>query len=196
MPGIDGWTVLRTLKSTPELAGIPVILITLADDRSQGFALGASEYLPKPIDPRRFQEVLRRLAPEAGALLLVEDDEVQRLAMRRVLEGAGWHVQEAGHGLEALRILDGGLVPDLILLDLKMPQMDGFEFMDVFHQRNLAQQIPVVVITSEDPGEEARTRLAQRGVRQVLPKSAYPKEKLVQIVRDLALHFPREPIRP
>jgi CheY-like chemotaxis protein len=71
-----------------------------------------------------------------------------------------------------------------------MPEMDGFEFMDVLYQRDMAHRIPVVVITSEDLGDEARSRLAQRGVRQVLPKSAYPKEKLVGIVRDLALRLP------
>ena len=197
MPGIDGWTVLRTLKSEPELAGIPVFLITLAGDRSQGFALGATEYLPKPIDPRRFQEVLRTFAPSQGSLLLVEDDEDQRRALARILEGDGWRVQEAGHGRDALGILEEelarGLMPDLILLDLMMPHMDGFEFMDILGKRDPWRAIPVVVLTSADLEEAARSRLALHQVGSILPKNAYPTEKLLEIVRDMAKVFPVRP---
>lgn len=186
MPGIDGWTVLRTFKSDPDLAAIPVILVTLADDRSQGFALGATEYLPKPIEPRRFQDVLRRIAPERGSLLVVEDDEAQRQAFTRLLEGAGWRIQTAGHGQEALELLEAGLLPDLILLDLQMPRMDGFQFMDRLRGQASWRSLPVVVLTSADLSPEARTELARHDVEQILSKTGHPKEKLLEVVRDLA----------
>lgn len=200
MPGIDGWTVLRTLKSEPELANIPVFLITLADDRSQGFALGATEYLPKPIDARRFQEVLRTFAPSQGSLLLVEDDEVQRRALARILEADGWRVQEAAHGHEALSMLQGelakGQLPELVLLDLQMPHMDGFEFMEVLRKREAWRALPVVVLTASDLGGAARSHLTRHEVGSILSKNAYPKEKLLEIVRDMAKSFPTRPQHP
>jgi hypothetical protein len=194
MPGIDGWTVLRTLKNEPELAGIPVILVTLVEDRSQGFALGAAEYFPKPIDPRRFQEVLRKFATPRGSLLLVEDDDTQRRALRRILEGDGWRVQEAAHGQEALRFLEEdlakGLKPDLVLLDLLMPRVDGFEFMEILRQRESWRNLPVVVLTSADLEEASRSQLANHDVKSILSKSAAPRAKLLETVRDMAQALP------
>lgn len=194
MPGIDGWTVLRSLKSDPDLAQIPVILVTFVDDRSQGYALGASDYLPKPIDPARFQALLQRLTPSPGRLLLVEDDEVQRSAMARLLVAEGWEVQESAHGQEALAFLEServqGRSPDLVLLDLQMPHMDGFEFMDRLRAQEVWRTLPVVVLTAADLGEEARSHLARRDVGSILPKGAYPKEKVLEVVREMAHAIP------
>ena len=129
MPGSDGWNVLRTLKADPVLGKIPVVMLTIIDDKNLGFSLGASEYLTKPVDRDRLIQVIRRFRHEGGGrALVVDDDEAARDRMRELLRGESWDVNEARNGREALEALGRGL-PDLILLDLMMPEMNGFEFL-------------------------------------------------------------------
>ena len=105
MPDMDGWSVLQELKADPELAGIPVIMVTIVDEKHKGIALGASDYLNKPIDRGRLAAILARHRSAAAAtrrVLVVEDDAAARMMMRRLLIGEGWQVAEAGDGREAL----------------------------------------------------------------------------------------------
>src|SRR6266849_5298911 len=125
MPGMDGWAVLSALKADPELADIPVIMLTIVDDKNLGYALGASDYLTKPIDRERLVTVLEKYRRDAP-VLVVDDDATLRELLRRILEGAGYTVVEAENGRVALERLRT-LAPGVILLDLMMPEMDGFE---------------------------------------------------------------------
>ena len=171
MPGMDGWEVLAALKADDELADIPVVMLTMIEDKSTGYALGATDYMVKPIDRTRLLQVLRRLREgrdecdaqedgecECGLVLLVEDDETTRRMMRRVLENEHCDVREAANGREALEILERER-PTLILLDLMMPVMDGFEFCAALHDRPDWKGIPVVVLTAMDLTPEDRRRL-------------------------------------
>ena len=128
MPRVDGWSVLGMLKSDPLLAPIPVIMLTIVDDRALGFSLGASEFMTKPVDRQRLLSVLRVIAgpPKGGVVLVVEDDPGVRSFIKTVVESVGLKVAEAVHGREALKWLDANGNPALILLDLMMPVMDGF----------------------------------------------------------------------
>ncbi len=181
LPGMDGWEVLARLKKDPELAEIPVVMLTIVDDRNKGYLLGASDFLVKPTEPERLVRVLRKYQQEnqAGQVLIVEDDSLTREMMKRVLEQVGWEVEEAAHGREGLeRVLKSR--PDLILLDLVMPEMDGFEFLGQLRQMKEGRSIPVVVVTGQDLSEADRLRL-NGSVQNILKKGSDSRELLQEV---------------
>jgi PAS domain S-box-containing protein len=186
MPGMDGWTVLREMKRDPALAVIPVIVVTMTDDRSLAFSLGASDFVRKPIDRDRLASVLKRFEENgrAGSVLIVDDDPAVRELMSRSLAGVGWSVTDAANGRMALERLEQA-VPDLIVLDLMMPEMDGFEMLARLQQREAWSQIPVVVVTARDVTPEILLRLGAN-VRKVFHKTSISRDDLVQEVMALA----------
>ncbi|MCS6861422.1 MAG: response regulator [Abditibacteriales bacterium] len=184
MPDMDGWTVLHALKADPDLAGIPVVMLTIVDDKNRGFALGAADYLSKPIDRDRLFAVLRKYGDQRRAqpVLVVEDDAPTRALLRRTLEKEGWTVLEAENGRVALERIKE-CRPSLILLDLMMPEMDGFEFLQEMRQSAAWQSLPDVVITAKDITAAERARL-NGYVQQVLQKGACSGEELLREVRE------------
>jgi CheY-like chemotaxis protein len=178
MPGGDGWHVLRELKKDPALAGVPVLMLTVVDDRSMGMALGAAEYLTKPVDRDRLVEVVRRLRHEhgSGTALVVDDDPVARRRLAAMLDQEGWSVMEAEDGRQALARLDEA-TPDLILLDLQMPVLDGFGFLNELHARDGTDAIPVVVVTGRDLTTDEREILGL-SVRRVFDKLSLEEREL------------------
>jgi signal transduction histidine kinase/DNA-binding response OmpR family regulator len=184
MPDMDGWSVLRALKADPVLHTIPVIILTMIDDRTRGYSLGAVDYLTKPVDRGLLHKALSRYycAEEVCSVLLVEDDIDTREIMARTLEKASWVVSEAGNGQEALDIMSN-LQPRLILLDLMMPVMDGFGFLAELRARSEWQQIPVIVITAKDLTADDRERL-NGWVEEVLEKNAYSRDQLMERVSE------------
>ena len=185
MPDMDGWSVLRVLKADPALRAIPVIMLSMIDDRTRGYSLGAVDYLTKPVDREQLNKTLSRYycaEEDTCPVLLVEDDTETREVMARTLVKAGWTVSEAGNGQEALDIMSG-LHPRLILLDLMMPVMDGFDFLTVMRARPEWRHIPVIVITAKDLTADDRNRLTGR-VEEIVEKSAYTHEQLLQHVSE------------
>jgi signal transduction histidine kinase/CheY-like chemotaxis protein len=183
MPDVDGWTVLAALKGDPELAGIPVILVTIEEDRQRGYALGATDYMVKPIERKRLIDTLRGLCGAAPMrVLVVEDDRTTRATFRQMLERESWAVDEAGNGREALERLRDG-VPDAILLDLMMPGMGGFEFLEEMRRRPEWRAIPVVVATAKDLTEEDHQRL-NGGVERILKKNSPTRDDLLKEVTE------------
>ncbi|HUG27439.1 MAG TPA: response regulator, partial [Gemmatimonadales bacterium] len=183
MPGMDGWAVLSALKADPALASIPVILQTITEDRNMGFALGASEYLIKPIERKRLAALVKRYVPSpaAGPVLVVEDDEPTRALLVQALSRAGWTVVEAANGRHALEAIVS-ITPALILLDLMMPEMDGFEFLEALREDGRRSGIPVVVITAKTLTDADRRRL-NGGVERVVQKHALDADALLAEVR-------------
>jgi len=184
MPRMDGWAVLRILKADPELHNIPVIMLSMIDDRTRGYSLGAVDYLTKPVDRKLLQKTLSRYYCTDGncPVLLVEDDVETRRIMAHALEKAGWQVSEASNGQEALEMMPD-VQPRLILLDLMMPVMDGFGFLAAMRARPEWEQIPVIVITAKDLSREDRSRLSGC-VEEVLEKNAYTRDQLLKHVRE------------
>jgi len=156
----------------------------MIEDRTRGYSLGAVDYLTKPVDRALLQKTMSRYYRAEGlsTVLLVEDDPEIRKMMARTLTKAGWEVSEAGNGQEALDMVTG-LQPQLILLDLMMPVMDGFDFLTALRERPDCKHIPVVVVTAKDLTGDDRARLNGR-VEAVFEKSGYTREELLHRVRE------------
>jgi CheY-like chemotaxis protein len=185
MPSMDGWSVLQEIKADPEMADIPVMMISIAGDKELGFSLGAVECLTKPVDRERLRRLARQYASPTGGghALVVDDDEGIRALFNRSLTDDGWTVDEAENGAVALERV-GDRRPDLVLLDLMMPVMDGFEFVMHFRKQEGCLEIPVIVVTAKDLDQKDRERLAG-GVERIVEKGALTKTELLKQVREL-----------
>jgi GAF domain-containing protein/CheY-like chemotaxis protein len=187
MPDLDGWTVLAALKGDPALASIPVILVTIVDEKSRGYSLGATDYMVKPIDRERLAAVLKSLCGDRPAphVLVVDDDPVVRAFVSQTLERAGWSIAEAENGRIALQRL-AARRPDVIVLDLLMPVLNGFEFLAALRRDPAWRSVPVVVLTSMDLTAEDR-RVLNGSVERILQKGAWERDQLLdEIGRVLA----------
>lgn len=150
MPGQDGWSVLREIKSDRSLCDIPVILATVVADREMGLAFGAADHLIKPIDPQQLVDTLNAVAGDGRHdVLVVDDDPATRELLRRVLTREGWRVREASDGRRGLEQLKASR-PTIMVLDLMMPDMDGFALLEALQAREDLADLPVVVVTSKD----------------------------------------------
>jgi len=180
MPGLDGWAVLSALKTDPTLADIPVIMLTMMDDKNLGYALGAADYLTKPIDRDRLIAVLKRYRRDLS-ILVVDDDPAVRELLRCLLERDGYAVWEAENGRAALARLRGA-PPGVILLDLVMPEMDGFDFIAAARADEGWRSIPIIVVTAKDLSPDDRQRLNGH-VEAILQKGASSRDALLAEVR-------------
>jgi hypothetical protein len=181
MPGMDGWEVLGRLKADPELADIPVLMCTVMDDQHKGFMLGATDYLTKPVDRNRLLQSLHEYRRSAHShVLLVEDDPDQRDLLERTLIQAGWIVISAANGAQALSSMQQ-LRPDAIVLDLMMPEMNGFEFLAELRKHEEWHEIPVVIVTGMDLTDADRDRF-HGYVASIIRKEEYDMRSLLDTV--------------
>jgi PAS domain S-box-containing protein len=185
MPGMDGWAVLTQLKAEPELAEIPVIMVTIVDDRNLGYALGATDYVTKPVDRDRLAALVRKYRRQGArdVVLLVEDDAGTRDMLRKTLEKEGWDVAEAANGRIGLQQVAQSK-PSLILLDLMMPEMDGFAFVTELRRTEEGRRLPIIVLTSKDITPDDRRRLTG-SVELILQKGAASREHILTEIRAL-----------
>lgn len=183
MPGMDGWAVLKRLKADAELSHIPVVMVTIVNEKNLGFSLGAVEYVTKPIDWQRLFKLLHHYGDGRldRPVLIVEDNQQTRELIRRNLTKQGWKTVEAENGRIALETLET-ISPAIILLDLMMPEMDGFEFLEVLRQDKRWHALPVIVITAREINDEDRTRLIGQ-VSQILQKGRYNPDDLIKQIR-------------
>ena len=183
MPDRDGWSVLVELKKNPKLRHIPVILVTMLGDRDLGLALGAADYVSKPFDSKELLSTLRRhrRKDRPAHVLVVDDDEPTREMLRRILEKEGWQVSEAANGRAALESLESW-TPGLMLLDLMMPEVDGFAVVEALQGREDWRAIPVVIVTALDLSKADIDRLSGRASK-VLQKGKYDRADLLTLVR-------------
>jgi CheY-like chemotaxis protein len=189
MPDMDGWVVLSLLKDDPDLANIPVVMLTVRADQDFGFAMGVADYLQKPIDRDRFISVLKKYnrPRPANHVLVVEDDPAMRELLCRILGNKDWTVAEAENGLAALESITRNQ-PSMIVLDLKMPVMDGFEMIAELHKHEDWRKIPVLVVSAKELTLEDRQRL-QGHVQKVLQKGDWGREELMREIQQSVKMF-------
>lgn len=184
MPEMDGWSVLEALKNDKTLRDIPVVMLTMVDNPTRGFTLGAADYVTKPVNRRRLSEILKRYscATSRCPVLVVEDDSATRDTMTKMLEKLGCSVMEAENGEVALKLMEKER-PSLIFLDLMMPVMDGFEFAERVRIHSEWRTIPIVVVTAKDLTGAERRRL-NGYVETILAKAGTSKEELLLQIRE------------
>lgn len=185
LPGADGWMVLTTLKTDPTLATIPVIIVSIMDEPARGLALGATEYLIKPITRERLLETVARsvaapLAP-ADHILVVDDDPAMREWVRRNLASSGSQIQEAADGPAALAALAADR-PGLLVLDLMLPEVDGFSIVSQLRADPATAHLPVVVITAKDLTADEFSSL-RGSVQAILHKGGLRQDDLLAAIR-------------
>jgi CheY-like chemotaxis protein len=184
MPDLDGWTVLSELKADPVTHDIPVIMLSIIEDKNRGYALDAADYLTKPVDRDRLITVLRKHSEERTApVLVVDDDGDTREWLRRMLELDGRTVREAANGREALEAVRSE-PPSVILLDLMMPELDGFAVVEALRGHEEWRSIPVVILTAKDITAADRLRL-NGYVLKIIQKGAMSGEELLADIRQL-----------
>jgi len=171
MPQRDGWAVLSALKAEAELRDTPVIIVTMLADRSIALSLGATEFITKPVDRAHLAAVIRRNLCAGGTVLVTDDDPDARALARRHLTALGCTVAEAVDGRDALEWLKDNPTPAMILLDLMMPVMDGFAFLQEVAGHAEWRDIPVVILTAKELDSAEREALAGRA-RAVIGKGA------------------------
>jgi len=190
MPGMDGWSVLAQLKADPDLASIPVIMLSILDETDMAFSLGAIEYLNKPISPDAVMETVKRCVRGrnlTGKILLVVHNDDERYGLKMALEQKGLAIAEAKTGNEALQYL-GQQIPDLILFELFMKDMDGFEFVERISGNEKCSKVPNVVLTSSEL-TDAQAKKLKTSAATVLNRSGYSSAKLAAEIYEVAQRY-------
>jgi signal transduction histidine kinase/DNA-binding response OmpR family regulator len=166
MDETSGWDILAELKADPEVSEIPVIMVSIIDDKNRGYTLGATDYLTKPVHPDRLTAILRKFRTDGcpGSVLIIEDDDSSRHLLRRLLEKDGWKIDEAPNALIGLEKV-AQAIPSIILLDLMMPEMDGFEFVNRLRAHERYREIPIIVLTAMTLTAEEKRRLSEHVTR-------------------------------
>ncbi|WP_299754946.1 PAS-domain containing protein [uncultured Boseongicola sp.] len=195
MPKADGWSVLEELKSDPDTANIPVVMVSIIENKQLGFSLGASEYLTKPIEREKLVSVVQSLigSDDDPMVMVVEDDSDTRSLLCRTLVSAGFKVQEAENGRVALDKLKS-FRPSLLLLDLMMPEMDGFEFAERFRRNEDWSHVPIIVLSAKTLTDEDRTRL-EGWAEAFYPKGSESLDHIVSEVKNRLLNATSQGLR-
>ncbi|HEX2570574.1 MAG TPA: response regulator [Polyangia bacterium] len=183
MPGMDGHAVLRALKKNPKSSHIPVVMISVQDERTMAFGLGASEVMTKPIQREQLIALVRRFTSErhGRSALLVENEGAARSLFQRLLEREGWSVAVADSvrtGLEYVR----ERVPELVLLALRLPEEDSLQFVEELRRSGRGGAVPIVALADQEPTPEERARFEGK-VQAVVLKNLADHEELLASVR-------------
>src|SRR3990172_5852535 len=191
---MDGWEVLKELKRGAETRDIPVVIVSATNDKELGFALGAVDYLEKPVEKPRLLQTLGRLSfttktKSQKMTILAVDDEPQVLAlMGDILEKEGFSVIKASDGKTEVKMIVEQH-PDLVIFDLMMPGMSGFDVCDRLKEYHEAKDIPIIIFTAKEITAEDKERLGT-GIKKIIKKASFSKEDLLSEIRLLELFYP------
>jgi signal transduction histidine kinase/CheY-like chemotaxis protein len=180
MPHKDGWEVLTELRMTPTTADIPVVLSSIIDEQRLGLALGANDYLVKPVRAERLLAVVRRWLGPASSVLVIDDESESRQILRAILEAAEYQVREADNGRSGLAAVQAS-PPDLIVLDLMMPELDGFQVLAQLRADPQHAHLPVIVVTAKDLTVQEQAWLRERAQVAIQKSQFTPTDFVAQL---------------
>ncbi len=186
MPDMDGLEVLQNLKKNPATKDIPVIIVSISEDQATGFALGAIGYVTKPVSPKMLISEIRKIgAPKTRSIMIVDDDDLERRQIRRIIEEEGLKPIEAEDGAVCLELIKKQ-VPDMLVLDLMMPDPDGFAVLEKIHANPETRNLPVIVVTAKDLTQADRDKL-RGNVSSILEKSAVKSATLLAEIKRILM---------
>ena len=194
LPDMDGWEVLDRLKSMPETQNIPVIIVSITDDQERSLSLGAVGFYSKPIDRKAVLEVLQeqkialKIKKKPINVLMIDDDPKMIQLVEAFLKPEGIGLIKAGSGEEGINLVLE-THPDVIILDLMMPDVNGFDVINRLKEHPTAKNIPIVVCTGKDLTEEDKSTLHGK-IREVLHKGQSLREGILQEIRKFEKHYP------
>jgi len=194
MPQMDGWSALKEFKADATLRDIPVIMVSVLNERGMAIPLGAADYVTKPVDRQRLAEILREHCADdmrSASILVVEDDTATRELLCHSLTGMGYAAFAAVNGRSGLDWLAGHPAPSLILLDLMMPEMDGFEFLRELRKQPAFFDLPVIVVTAKELTPDD-VRILRGQTERIIPKDQSYLTELATAVRG---RLARQPAR-
>ena len=184
MPDMDGWEVLQRLKENPDTKDIPVIIISVADDKEIGFALGAVGYITKPVNKDVLIAEINRIGgPAAHTVLIVDDNALERSEMAQIVEQEGLRAVVADGGATCMRLI-GKSIPDVLVLDLMMPDMDGFAVLEKVRSDPATRNLPVIVVTAKELTDKDRKKLTGK-VSSILAKSDTTSTALLEEIKQI-----------
>jgi len=184
MPQKDGWAVLNDLKADPITRDIPIIVLSIIDNKELGFSLGAFDYLVKPFEKEAIMATFKRIPGVPAKRVLVVDDEPDAVdLLTQILQDEGYQVKGVLSGGEALRSLDAA-PPDIILIDLLMPEMDGFEVIQRVKANPKWRDIPIIVVTAKDL-THADLGFLHKSVDRIIQKSGLARQDLMKEIHSL-----------
>ena len=185
MPKMDGWSALKELKADAALRDIPVIMVSVLNERGMAIPLGAADFVTKPVDRQRLTAILREhcAGPSGASILVVEDDLPTREALCRTLVSMGYAAHETVNGRSGLEWLTKHPVPSLILLDLMMPEMDGFQFLRELRRQPAFVNVPVIVVTAKELTAED-VRILSGQTEKIIAKDQTYLSELAAAVRE------------
>lgn len=198
MPGMDGIETLQKLKKNPSTAAIPVIMISVSQDRKTGLALGAADHVTKPVLPDQLINAINQLeAYHKKRILVVEDNEAAMAQITMILEKEGYLVDMAKGDSQA-RDCVANAIPDGIILDLMMPDVDGFEVLEKIRGTEQTAEIPVLILTAKDLTPDDYKKLSANNIQQLVQKGDVEREGLLLKVKQMIGDIPRpaKPINP
>ncbi len=192
MPDMDGWEVLQSLKKNPETKGIPVIVVSVTDNKETGFALGAVGYVSKPVSGDALIAEIKKIGkPQKHTIMVVDDDEADRTAIKRIIEEEGLKAVAAENGVACLEMIKEH-VPDVLVLDLVMPEMDGFAVLDHLRSDAGTANLPVIIVTAKDLTRQDKKKL-RGNVFSILEKSAMRREALLESIKNILVDLENKP---
>ncbi len=194
MPGMDGWEAIARLKDDPKTRDIPLIVLSIVENKELGFRLGADEYLVKPIDKQALLNALRRVEGQGRELLVADDDPAVVELVRQLLEEHGWSVRTATNGQEALDEI-AREQPDVLLLDLMMPILDGFATLQQLREAPATRDLPVIIITAKDFTPEERKELRLHATR-IIEKNGLDRKHLLSELKEALKSMSAPPAQP
>jgi signal transduction histidine kinase/CheY-like chemotaxis protein len=194
LPKVDGWDLLSRLKKNPETRDIPIIVVSILDERGKGFALGAADYLVKPVQREELIAAIKRfsiptkLNSEAVKVLAIDDDPMALELIAGILGPEGYQVIKASNGQEGIELAKTEL-PELIILDLLMPEIDGFAVLDKISGDELIKETPILILTNKDLTAEEKQQLTGR-ISFLAQKQAFTRKSLLDLVHRLIVSPP------